>query len=83
MDINITVIGNEETENVCGAHVRDVFSGDEWDVRAKCVINATGPFTDSIRKMDNKDAKEICQPASGVHVVLPAYYRYVNEHSLK
>lgn len=67
-----------KTENderrVCGAHVRDMITGDEWDIKAKCVINATGPFTDSIRKMDNQDTPDICLPASGIHVVLPDYY---------
>lgn len=28
--------------SVCGAHVRDRLTGEEWDVRAKTVINATG-----------------------------------------
>ncbi|KAL8587698.1 glycerol-3-phosphate dehydrogenase [Nucella lapillus] len=61
-------------ERVCGARVRDRISGKEWDIKAKCVINATGPYTDRIRTMGNKDTKNICQPSSGVHVVLPDYY---------
>ena len=63
-------------EVVCGAHVRDVITGEEFDIRAKCVVNATGPFTDEIRKMDNPMDPSICQPSSGVHIVLPDYYRY-------
>lgn len=51
-------------------------TGKEWDVKAKCIINATGPFTDSIRKMDDPTVKDICCPSSGVHIVLPGYYRY-------
>lgn len=43
-------------------------------VHAKGVINATGPFTDSIRKLDNAGETEIVSPSSGVHVVLPGYY---------
>ncbi|CAB4059280.1 glpA [Lepeophtheirus salmonis] len=43
-------------------------------VKAKCVINATGPFTDSIRKMDNNAVIDIVKPSSGVHIVLPEYY---------
>lgn len=60
---------------VKGAHVKDELTGKEWDIRASCVINATGPFTDSIRQMDNPEVKQICCPSSGVHVVLPGYYR--------
>lgn len=29
------------------------FIGQEFDVKAKCVINATGPFTDALRRMDD------------------------------
>ncbi|KAF4518045.1 hypothetical protein B566_EDAN009278 [Ephemera danica] len=59
---------------LCGARMKDEFTGKEWEVAAKCIINATGPFTDSIRKMDDSSIKEICCPSSGVHIVLPGYY---------
>ncbi|XP_075465473.1 glycerol-3-phosphate dehydrogenase, mitochondrial isoform X4 [Ascaphus truei] len=61
-------------ERVCGARCRDVLTGQEFDVKAKCVINATGPFTDSVRKMDNQEVLNICQPSAGVHIVMPGYY---------
>uniref|UniRef100_A0A914R442 glycerol-3-phosphate dehydrogenase n=1 Tax=Parascaris equorum TaxID=6256 RepID=A0A914R442_PAREQ len=50
-------------------------TGDEWDIKAKAVVNATGPFTDSLRLMADPDTKPICQPSAGVHIVLPGYYR--------
>ncbi|XP_037123011.1 glycerol-3-phosphate dehydrogenase, mitochondrial isoform X2 [Syngnathus acus] len=62
------------SETVCGAHCRDLLTGEEFDVKAKCVINATGPFTDSVRKMDNQETPNICQPSAGVHIVIPGYY---------
>ncbi|XP_033870641.1 glycerol-3-phosphate dehydrogenase, mitochondrial-like [Acipenser ruthenus] len=62
------------TERVCGARCKDVITGKEFDVRAKCVINATGPFTDSVRKMDDEKISNICQPSAGVHIVIPGYY---------
>uniref|UniRef100_A0A8C7UNE8 Glycerol-3-phosphate dehydrogenase, mitochondrial n=1 Tax=Oncorhynchus mykiss TaxID=8022 RepID=A0A8C7UNE8_ONCMY len=61
-------------ERVCGARCRDVITGQEFDVRAKCVINATGPFTDALRKMDDQKNPNICQPSAGVHIVIPGYY---------
>lgn len=60
---------------ICGARLRDELSGKEWDVSAKCIINATGPFTDSVRQMDDKSVREICTPSKGIHIVLPGYYR--------
>lgn len=65
---------NTGKQTICGARCRDVITGEEFDVRAKCVINATGPFTDSLRKMDNQTIANICQPSAGVHIVIPGYY---------
>ncbi|CAG8577279.1 8650_t:CDS:2 [Diversispora eburnea] len=57
-----------------GAHVRDNLTGEEWDIMAKVIINATGAFTDGIRSMDNLQVEKIVQPSSGVHITLPNYY---------
>ncbi|KAL7385500.1 hypothetical protein ABVT39_022738 [Epinephelus coioides] len=64
-------------ERVCGAHCRDGITGQEFDVRAKCVINATGPFTDALWKMDDQKNPDICQPSAGVHIVIPGYYSII------
>jgi glycerol-3-phosphate dehydrogenase len=64
-----------EKEIVFGARVRDQLTREEWNVHAKCVVNATGPYTDDIRKMDDPSTPNICQPSAGVHIVLPEYYR--------
>lgn len=58
----------------CGARLRDELTGEEWNCGAKCIINATGPHTDSIRKMDDPEVREICAASSGTHIVLPGYY---------
>ena len=47
-------------------------------MKARCVINAAGPYTDSVRKLDDNTTPEICQPSSGVHIVLPDYYSPAN-----
>ncbi|EPB73147.1 FAD dependent oxidoreductase [Ancylostoma ceylanicum] len=59
---------------ICGAHVKDMISGNEWDIKAKAVVNATGPSTDTMRLMADPMATPICTPSSGVHIVLPGYY---------
>lgn len=61
-------------EVVCGAKLKERFTGKQWEVKAKCVINATGPYTDTIRKFDDPTIKDICQPSSGIHIILPEYY---------
>lgn len=72
--VAVTSLLKDEQGKICGARVKDEFTGKEWTIKAKCVVNATGPFTDGIRKMDEPDVKPICQPSSGVHIVLPGYY---------
>jgi glycerol-3-phosphate dehydrogenase len=65
----------KEDELVAGAIVRDSETGKEHTIRAKAVINATGVFSDSVRKMDDPEAKTvIAQPgcARGVAQVFSA-----------
>ncbi len=47
------------------------FIGQEFDIKAKCVINATGPFTDAMRRMDDDWICKVHQLSAGVHVVIP------------
>jgi glycerol-3-phosphate dehydrogenase len=54
-----------------GALVRDEEAGAEFGVRARLVINATGAFTDEVRRMDDAKAQPMVRPSQGVHVVLP------------
>ncbi|KAJ1810426.1 mitochondrial glycerol-3-phosphate dehydrogenase, partial [Coemansia sp. RSA 2599] len=61
-------------ERVRGAMLRDNETGEEWPVRARGVINATGPFSDAILKMDEPTMPDIVAPSSGVHLVLPSYF---------
>ncbi|VDO57581.1 unnamed protein product [Onchocerca flexuosa] len=75
--VKVTKLLKNAEGMVCGAHVVDTLTNEEWDVQTKAVVNATGPFTDSIRLMADPDTTPICQPSAGVHIVLPGYYRSV------
>ncbi len=55
---------------VSGVTAVDKESGETFEIEARAVINATGVFTDSIRKMDNSKADSIIQASQGVHLVL-------------
>lgn len=46
----------------------------DFEVRATVVVNATGPFADAIRHLDDPTAEELLTTSSGVHVVLPAHF---------
>lgn len=76
----VTGLLKDDQGKLCGAKVKDLVAAkdgrptEDITVHAKSVINCTGPFTDSIRKMDDQKCKEIVAPASGVHVILPGYF---------
>jgi glycerol-3-phosphate dehydrogenase len=61
----------KEDELVAGAVIKDSETGKEHSIRAKAVINATGVFSDGIRKMDDPDATTVIVASQGAHVVLP------------
>lgn len=56
---------------ITGVSLKDRLTEEEFQVKTKAVVNATGPFSDAILKMDNPSAKDVIVPAAGVHVVLP------------
>ncbi|MGH7504954.1 MAG: glycerol-3-phosphate dehydrogenase/oxidase, partial [Longimicrobiales bacterium] len=55
---------------VSGVRAVDRESGREYEVRARGVINATGVFTDTIRRMDDPDSRRLVTPSQGAHIVL-------------
>jgi glycerol-3-phosphate dehydrogenase len=64
----------EEDGRACGAHVRDVETGEEFPVRARAVVNATGVWADRIRPEELHDEAEVpvIRPSRGTHVILPS-----------
>ncbi|KAH8425678.1 glycerol-3-phosphate dehydrogenase GUT2 [Aspergillus melleus] len=78
--MQVTGLTKDASGKLNGAQLKDVITernGQEPEqitVKAKGIINATGPFTDSIRKMDDQEVEEIVAPSAGVHVILPGYY---------
>jgi glycerol-3-phosphate dehydrogenase len=54
-----------------GLRFCDRETGRNFEVRARCVVNATGPFCDSIRKLDNRQTTNLVAASQGVHLVLP------------
>ena len=55
---------------VSGAIVQDRIGNEEYQVRARAVINATGVWSDSIRKMDDPGAASVMEPSQGIHIVV-------------
>ena len=56
---------------VRGAEVRDRLSGDTFAVEARAVVNATGPWLDVLRRLEEPGVAPYGQLSKGVHVTLP------------
>jgi glycerol-3-phosphate dehydrogenase len=66
----VTALSRDEEGFVDGLTFEDVESGEQHAIRARCVINATGPFSDAVRRLDDPTASPMIAPSQGVHVVL-------------
>ena len=55
---------------VAGVKVEDQEADNTLEIQGRVVINATGIFTDHIRRMDNPENRSMIQPSQGVHIVL-------------
>ncbi|WP_299014987.1 glycerol-3-phosphate dehydrogenase/oxidase [uncultured Polaribacter sp.] len=59
-----------EENRVVGAKVKDVFSGDEFAIKAKYVVNATGPWVDTLRQTNKSKVGKRLHLTKGVHLVV-------------
>ncbi len=59
-------------ERVCGVAVRDVLSGETFEIRARTVVNATGAWADRLRQQVAGGTD--IRPLRGSHLVFP-YWR--------
>jgi len=55
---------------VVGADLADLITGDRATVRARAVVNATGPWTDAIRRVEDPAAIPLLRTTAGAHVVV-------------
>lgn len=61
----------KEDDLVCGTMAVDAETGEEREIRAKAVINATGVFSDAVRRLDDPQSDSVIAASRGVHLVLP------------
>src|SRR5690606_20765140 len=60
----------QESGKVRGVVAEDGISGEEYRISAKVVVNATGVFSDQVRRMDDSESKDRIRPSQGIHIVL-------------
>ncbi|MBS1159602.1 MAG: Fumarate reductase/succinate dehydrogenase flavoprotein, N-terminal:FAD dependent oxidoreductase [Proteobacteria bacterium] len=57
---------------LASAVLRDAESGEEFEVAARVVINASGVYADRVRHLDDPAAAPLLTPSQGIHLVLDA-----------
>jgi glycerol-3-phosphate dehydrogenase len=57
---------------IVGALAHDAETGEEFEIRAKVVINATGVHGDRIRRLDQPGSAPLLTPSQGIHLVVDA-----------
>lgn len=66
-----TVTGlTRDHDRITGAVVRDVRTGREATLRASMVVNATGPWGDQIRRLEDPRAPRLLRLTKGTHAVV-------------
>lgn len=72
-----------ENGKVSGAKVKDLLTGETYNIYAKKVVNATGPWVDQLREKDHSKEGKTLHWTKGVHIVIdgerfplhnPVYY---------
>lgn len=58
-------------DRVAGVKVRDMINGSEVAIQSQYVINATGPWVDKVRTIDNSLNGKRLHLSKGVHLVFP------------
>ncbi|MDD2851051.1 MAG: glycerol-3-phosphate dehydrogenase/oxidase [Desulfuromonadaceae bacterium] len=64
----------QESGLVAGVEAIDSESGKKFRIKGKVVVNATGPFIDSVRRMIDPSARGLISPSQGVHLVLDSSF---------
>ena len=60
-----------ENGKTAGVKVHDSVSGNDFEIKAKVVVNAAGPWVDLLRKEDGSLRGKRLQLTKGVHLVFP------------
>ncbi|MDC0275347.1 glycerol-3-phosphate dehydrogenase/oxidase [Verrucomicrobiales bacterium] len=72
--VRVNGLIKNDSDKVVGIEAEDQISGTKYEAVGKIVINATGVFTDSVRKMDDPKSANVIQPSQGIHIVLDAEF---------
>ncbi len=67
--VKVNSLIKDEAGKIAGVLFEDLESTEKFTIQAKVVINATGAFSDSIRKLSDANAEKIIAFSQGIHLV--------------
>jgi glycerol-3-phosphate dehydrogenase len=62
----------DSSGRIHGARVRDALDGSVYEVQARAVVNAGGPWAQEILEQSGLAAPKALRPSKGIHILLPA-----------
>lgn len=65
----VTALTKDSDGYVEGVRFRDQETGEEFEARGRVVINATGPFSDDLRRRADPSVQPMIAPSQGIHLV--------------
>jgi len=65
----VTSLTKDHDGYIDGVIARDAETGEEFQLKGKVVINATGAFSDGLRRQADASVKPMIAPSQGVHLV--------------
>ncbi|HLH36566.1 MAG TPA: glycerol-3-phosphate dehydrogenase/oxidase [Alloacidobacterium sp.] len=65
----VTGITKDDEGYVNGVIAHDAETGQQYTIASRVVINATGIFTDTIRRMADPEVPSMVEPSQGIHLV--------------
>jgi glycerol-3-phosphate dehydrogenase len=70
----MTVTGLQVVDGrIARAELADQVTGETGRVEFRAVVNATGPWTDAVRRLEDPGAQPILRPTKGVHILFPRH----------
>ena len=67
--VQVTGVTKDSQDFVDGVTARELESGEEFRAAARVVINATGAFSDALRRSADENIKPMIAPSQGIHLV--------------
>lgn len=64
----------DSSNKITGANLKNIITGESFEIKSKIFVNCTGPFADHLRLLANPTEESRIKPSKGVHIVIPKKY---------